>query len=67
MYNTLHGNRQWRKVFLAPGQTPVAALQGEVGCLTVVARIMKVKFLKYLMNSDSGLVWRGWRNDLACG
>ena len=41
-------NGVWRKVFMAPSYTPVAALQGEVGCSSVHARDMKgkIKFAK---------------------
>ena len=36
-------NGVWRKVFMVPSYTPVAALQGEVECSSVLARDMKEK------------------------
>ena len=53
-------NGVWRSVFGAPGHTPVAVLQGEVGCSSVEARDMKekLKFVRYLMGCESGVVRR---------
>ena len=51
-------NGVWRKVFAAPSYTPVAALQGEIGCSSVYARDMKekLKFVKYVMGCESRVV-----------
>jgi len=50
-------NGVWRRVFGVPTYTPVAALQGEIGCSGVEARDMKgkLKLLKYLMGCESGV------------
>jgi len=55
-------NGVWRKIFGAPSYTPVAALQGEIGCSTVEGRDSKIKlkFAKFLQESRSGVLRRVW-------
>jgi len=51
-------NGVWRKTLGAPSYTPIAALQGEVGCSSVTARDMKSKlnFARYIMESRNDLL-----------
>ena len=53
-------NGVWRRILKAPDFTPVAALQGEVGCSSVLARDIrgKIKFARYLMNSENSVARR---------
>jgi len=55
-------NGVWRKIFRAPSYTPVAALQGEVGCSTVIGRDAKtkLKFIKFLQECKNGLLRKIW-------
>ena len=51
-------NGVWRRVMRAPTYTPVAGLQGEVGCSSMKARDMKgkMKFGRFLMNTRNGML-----------
>jgi len=72
-------NGVWRKVFGAPSYTPIAALQGEVGCSSVISRDMKSKlnFVKFVLGGKNEtlkkilsrmrlLRWRGSVTWLGC-
>ena len=50
-------NKVWRQILGAPGYTPVAALQGEIGASTVRGRDMKIKitFAQYMFRTRNGL------------
>jgi len=72
-------NGVWRRIFDAPSYTPVSALQGEVGCSSVVSRDVKCKlgFVKFIMEGKNGMLrrilnkmkqmeWRGGRTWIGC-
>ena len=49
-------NSVWRQILGAPGYTPVAALQGEIGAPTVRGRDVKIKitFAQYMFRTRNG-------------
>ena len=51
-------NKVWRQIFGAPGYTPVATLQGEIGASTVRGRDMKIKitFTQYMFRTRNELL-----------
>jgi len=72
-------NGVWRRIFGAPSYTPVAALQGEVGCSSVASRDLKTKlaFVRFMTGAKNGILrkiidrmrrleWRGSCNWFGC-
>ena len=59
-------NAVWRKILGAPGYTPIAAMRGDIRCISMIARDMKVKlsFAKYLMNAENEMLREIFRDML---